>query len=220
MTASTAVPLPADSVVSSSAGRSRQTLNGRVVFGATLVGIVVLLAVIGMVWTPYPTSLPDLPNRFQSPNLNHLMGTDELGRDIFSRAMVGARTSLIVSVSAVLLATVVGTLVGFVAGYAGGVTDLVLSRLLDVLLAVPALVLALGIVAMLGASGQSVTIALAWAYTPTFARVFRGVVVAARDHPYVEASRGLGLSAPVVIAKDLLPTVLPIMVVQVTTALA
>ncbi|HEY0618209.1 MAG TPA: ABC transporter permease [Kribbella sp.] len=220
MTASTTVPLPADSAVSSSTGGSRRMLTGRVVFGATLVGIVLLIAVIGMVWTPYPTSLPDLPNRFRSPNLNHLMGTDELGRDIFSRAMVGARTSLIISVSAVLLATVVGTLVGFVAGYAGGVIDLVLSRLLDVLLAVPALVLALGIVAMLGASGQSVTIALAWAYTPTFARVFRGVVVAARDHPYVEASRGLGLSAPVVIAKDLLPTVLPIMVVQVTTALA
>jgi peptide/nickel transport system permease protein len=220
MTTSTTLPTLATAETSPRAARSIGTLNGRASFGAALIAIVVLVAVVGLFWTPYRPYLPDLAHRFGSPRLDHLMGTDEFGRDIFSRAMVGARTSLIISVSAVLLATVIGTVVGFVTGYAGGLIDLVLSRIVDILLAVPALVLALGIVAILGASATSVTIALACAYTPTFARVFRGVIVAARDHPYVEASRGLGLAAPVIIAKDLLPTVMPLMVVQVTTSLA
>jgi peptide/nickel transport system permease protein len=219
MTTSAALPVLA-ATDAEAASRSSRRLNGRAWFGMVLVAIVLVTAVIGWFWTPYPTSLPDLGHRFESPDLHHLMGTDELGRDILSRAMVGARTSLIISAAAVFLATVFGTLLGFVAGYAGGVIDLVLSRIIDTLLAVPALVLALGIVAMLGPSATSVAIALAWAYTPMFTRIFRGVVVAARDRPYVEASRGLGLSAPVIVIKDLVPTVLPIIVVQVTTALA
>ncbi|TKA01181.1 ABC transporter permease [Actinacidiphila oryziradicis] len=200
--------------------RSRGLLNGRVVFGSTLVLIVVAVAVVGMMWTPYPADAPNLNARFAAPQMHHLLGTDELGRDILSRAMVGARTSLIISVSAVAIAAAIGTVIGFLTGYLRGVIDIVLSRIIDAMLAVPALVLALGIVAMLGASATSVTVALAVAYTPTFARVLRGVVVAARDHTYVEASRGLGLPAIVVVVKDLLPSVLPIMVVQVTTSLA
>ncbi|MDT4944667.1 MAG: peptide/nickel transport system permease protein [Pseudonocardiales bacterium] len=219
----TATVAPAGAVTAPStlaALRSRGLVNGRVVFGAVLLVIVVGIALVGLFWTPYAPYAPDLAHRFASPRLQHLLGTDELGRDILSRVMVGARTSLIISVSAVALATAIGTVIGFVTGYLRGIVDIVLSRVVDAMLAVPALVLALGIVAMLGASGTSVTVALAVAYTPTFARVFRGVVVAARDHTYVEASRGLGLPAIAVIGKDLLPTVLPIMVVQVTTSLA
>jgi ABC-type dipeptide/oligopeptide/nickel transport system permease subunit len=134
--------------------------------------------------------------------------------------MAGARASLIIAVCAVGIAAVIGTVVGFLTGYLRGAVDIVLSRIIDAMLAIPALVVALGVVAMLGASATSVTIALAAAYTPTFSRVFRGVIVAARDQMYVEASRGLGLPAIVVIVKDLLPSVLPIMVVQVTTSLA
>jgi peptide/nickel transport system permease protein len=198
----------------------RRGLNGRSLFGAVLVAVVVIVALVGMFWTPYNPNLPNLPLTFAAPRLSHPMGTDEFGRDILSRAMVGARVSLVISGLAVLLATTAGTLLGFTTGYFGGIVDMVVSRIVDIVLAVPALVLALGIVALLGPSAASVIIALACAYTPTFARVFRGVVVAARDHAYVEASRGLGISAPVIIMKDLLPNVAPIMVVQVTTSLA
>jgi peptide/nickel transport system permease protein len=152
--------------------------------------------------------------------LSHLAGTDELGRDIFSRIMVGARVSLEISAAATLGALLAGSTVGFLAGYFGGLLDLVLSRVNDMLLAIPAIAIALGIVAILGPSGTSVAIALASAYTPTFARVIRSNVVAARDRPYVEASRGLGVSTLEVLRKDVLPNVAPIIAVQVTTTLA
>jgi peptide/nickel transport system permease protein len=190
------------------------------VFGGTLLFIVVAVALVGLVWTPYPADATNLQARFAAPQWLHLIGTDELGRDILSRAMVGAQTSLIISACAVGIAAAIGTVIGFLTGYVRGVIDIVLSRVIDAMLAVPALVVALGIVAMLGASATSVTVALAVAYTPQFSRVFRGLVVAARDQTYVEASRGLGLPAIVVVVKDLLPPVLPIMVVQVTTSLA
>jgi ABC-type dipeptide/oligopeptide/nickel transport system permease subunit len=113
-----------------------------------------------------------------------------------------------------------GGTVAVVVGYVGGSLDLVFTRVIDMLLAVPALVIALGIVAIIGPSGTSVAIALAAAFSPTFARVIRSAVVSTRHQPYVEASRGLGASTPSVLRKDVLPNILPVVTVQATSALA
>jgi peptide/nickel transport system permease protein len=188
--------------------------------GATLVGLVVLAAVVGEFWTPYPPNEINLLDRFAPPSLSHPMGTDQFGRDVLSRVIVGAQASLAISGVAVLGALVVGGGVAIVVGYLGGILDLVATRIVDILLAVPALLMAIGIVAVIGPSGRSVAIALAAAFAPTFARVIRSSVVATRDQPYVEAARGLGAAAPTVVRKDILPNILPLITVQTTSALA
>jgi peptide/nickel transport system permease protein len=188
--------------------------------GAILVGLVVLMAVVSSFWTPYPADQMNLPERFQPPSWDHLMGTDEFGRDVFSRVMVGARASLTISVVAVAGALATGGVLALVVGYVGGILDLVVMRVADILLAIPALLIALGIVAIMGPNGESVAVALAVAYAPTFARVVHSSVVSTRHLPYVEASQGLGARSPFVLRKDIFPNVLPVITVQATTALA
>src|SRR5207248_7892553 len=129
--------------------------------GAILVAFVVLVALVGFFWTPYPAEEMNLIARFESPTWSHIMGTDEFGRDILSRVIAGARVSLAISAVAVTGALLAGGSVAVVVGYVGGVVDLLFTRVIDMLLAIPALVIALGIVAIIGPSGTSVAIALA-----------------------------------------------------------
>jgi len=148
--------------------------------GGGLLCVVVGLTLVSLAWTPFEGNMFDIANAYAHPSWHHLAGTDEYGRDIFSRIMVGGQASLGISCSAVALALVVALAVGPLVGYFGGALDVLATRVIDIVMAIPALVLALGIVAVLGPSGPSVTIALAFAYAPTFARVFRSVVVATR----------------------------------------
>ncbi len=194
--------------------------NAQALFGGGLVLLVVGLTLVSFVWTPYEANSFDVTATFAQPSASHPAGTDEFGRDIFSRIMVGGQASLGISGSAVAISLAIGLVIGALTGYAGGALDVLITRVVDMLMAVPALVLALGIVAVLGPSGISVTFALVFAYAPTFTRVFRGVVVATRDQPYVQASRGLAVPAILVLWQDILPNVLPIVAVQATTALA
>jgi ABC-type dipeptide/oligopeptide/nickel transport system permease subunit len=216
-------------VVAPSAVRTRARLsaasstfagNRLALIGAVLVGFLVFLMLLGFVWTPYPPDAVDVKAAYQSPSLHHLMGTDELGRDILSRLIVGTIASLAIAGSAVAGALVVGGLLAVVAGYFGGPLDLVLTRLMDILLAVPALLIALGLVAVMGPSGSAVAVSLAVAYAPTFMRVIRSAIVSERHQPYVEASQGLGASSAVVVAKDILPNIMPLITVQATSSLA
>jgi peptide/nickel transport system permease protein len=195
--------------------RNREALIGGILFV-----LVAGAALLGFVWTPHAVNAFDITAAFAPPSLDHLAGTDEYGRDVFSRIMTGGQASLGISVAAVVMALAVGLVLGSLTGYIGGLLDLFVTRLIDVVMAVPALVLAIGLVAVLGPSGISVAIALAFAYAPAFARVFRSVVVTTRDQPYVQASHGLGAPDTHVLLKDILPNVLPIMVVQAATALA
>jgi ABC-type dipeptide/oligopeptide/nickel transport system permease subunit len=200
---------------------TRRIGGNRVAYvGAGLVGFVVLMAVVSLFWTPYPSDEMNLLDKFQGPSWHHIAGTDEFGRDLFSRIMVGSQASLLISGLAVLIALVVGGTLAIICGYVGGIVDILVMRLADLLLAIPALLVAIGVVAVLGPSGESVSIALASAYAPAFARVIQSAVVAARHQPYVEASSGLGARMPALLRKDILPNILPIIIVQVTTSLA
>jgi peptide/nickel transport system permease protein len=216
-------------VVTTSALRARTRLYGATnafagnrlaLVGAILVGFLVFLLLLGLVWTPYPPDAIDVKASYQSPSLDHLMGTDELGRDILSRVIVGTIASLAIAGSAVAAALVGGGVLAVVAGYFGGPLDLVLTRIMDILLAVPALLIALGLVAILGPSGSAVAVSLAVAYAPTFMRVIRSAIVAERHQPYVEASQGLGASSRQVVLKDILPNILPLITVQASSSLA
>ncbi|TFB56736.1 ABC transporter permease [Cryobacterium tagatosivorans] len=192
----------------------------RALLGAILTAIVVLVAVVSIFWTPYDPTAFKTGAPFSPPDLAHPMGTDVYGRDILSRIMAGAQVSLTVAASAVAAAAIAGTVIGLVAGFVGGVLDLLATRIVDIMLAIPGLVFALGIVALLGPSARSVTVALAIVYTWQFARIVRSVVISVRSRSYVEAARGLDVGPLTIMGKDIFPSVLPILIVQVTTALA
>jgi peptide/nickel transport system permease protein len=181
----------------------------------------ILLAIFAPVLAPYDPTAMDTPNRFAPPGTSgYLLGTDEFGRDVLSRIIYGSRVSLLVAAIAVSLATFGGGTIGLIAGFVGGWLDNVLTRLVDVLFAIPALMIALGVVGLLGPSATSVTIALGVAYSPLFARVIRSAVVSTRSQGYIEAARAMGASGPRVLWEDIIPNILPVVMVQITASLA
>ena len=137
-----------------------------------------------------------------------------------ARIMAGARVSLSVAAGAAFGALIIGTVLGLCAGFFRGIVDILLTRIVDLMLAIPGLVMALGIVVLLGPSASSVTIALIAVYSWQFARIVRSAVVSVRGRPYVEAARGLGVSSGSVLFRDVFPSVMPVLVVQLATAFA
>ena len=154
------------------------------------------------------------------PSAEFPLGTDALGRDLLSRILVGARLSMRVAVLAVALATVAGGALGLVSGYLGGLVDLVIGRIVDVFFAFPAILLALGIVAALGPDPNNVILAIGVVYTPIFARVVRGPVLALRAREFVEAARALGATRARILLRHILPNLVSTLVVQVSLALS
>ena len=188
--------------------------------GLFMVAFVIVIFIVSFIWTPYDPTFMNLEERFESPSFDHLMGTDQFGRDILSRIMIGSHVSLLVSCSAVFGAFFLGTSIGVLTGFIGGKLDLFVTRIVDVLLAIPALVFALGIVAILGPSAKSVSAALVITYARQFARITRDAVVSVKNKSYIEASIGLGHKTRNIIYKDVLPSIFPVIIVQVTAALA
>lgn len=179
---------------------------------------VCLVAVLAPWIAPYPPNQQSLRNRLEAPSAAHWFGTDQYGRDLLARVMAGARVSLAVSVVAVGLAVLVGSLLGIVAGYYGGMVDRALMRIADTLLSLPPLVLALGMMAMLGAGATNIIVAISVAMTPSFARVVRAVALAVCSLDYVAAARGLGLGDRRILSHHVLPNCLsPIIVLASVT---
>ncbi|ALS62729.1 MULTISPECIES: ABC transporter permease [Pandoraea] len=160
--------------------------------GGFLVGLLVLIAAVDLVYTPYNPVDVDLYARYAAPSAAHWFGTDAFGRDVLSRIMAGASLSLMVSVASVVLALAAGTLIGAIFGYVGGWPDRLAGMLVDALMAFPGLLLALGIMTVLGPSKWGVVLALGLAYTPSVSRIARGAVLSLRMRDYVEASRTMG----------------------------
>lgn len=161
----------------------------------------------------------DVANRFAGPSLGHPLGTDDLGRDTLSRLIHGARMSLMIALVATTLGTVFGHLIGLLSGFVGGWVDVIVMRIVDLFFAIPTLLVAIGIVALFGASATTTILALGIAYTPFYARLVRGSVVGVRSRPYVDASRVLGSRGLRLLRSDILPGVLPIALVQSTALL-
>ncbi|MBB6510827.1 MULTISPECIES: ABC transporter permease [Rhizobium/Agrobacterium group] len=194
--------------------------DSRSAFGMALVSILVLAAVFGPVLSSYAPDAADFMATLAPPSADHFLGTDDLGRDVLSRILSGARVSLLVGVISVGGAVLVGLPIGLVAGYLGGRTDAVLMRCMDVLLAFPGILLALGITAALGASLTNTIIAIAVINTPTIARVTRAQTMLVSSLDYVKANRALGFSNLTIMTRSVLPNALSPVLVQASLLLA
>jgi peptide/nickel transport system permease protein len=185
--------------------------------GYNLVGLLVAVIMIGFVWLPYDPIAIDLDHVLLPPSLAHWLGTDEFGRDVASRAMLGARISVAIAGQTVALAIIFGSVLGVLAGFLRGWTDRLLMTGSDAILAFPGILLALGMIAVLGPSRHSIVIALAVAYLPATIRVVRSTVLSVREREYVEASRVAGDSTLYTMWRHVLPNALPPIIVLATS---
>jgi ABC-type dipeptide/oligopeptide/nickel transport system permease subunit len=199
----------------------RRFLTAKGLLGAALVTAMVLVAIVAPLVIPadYGTRMT-MTARLRPPSELHWLGTDQLGRDLFYRVMLGARTSLGIAVAAVLMSLVLGLPIGMVSGFYRGRIDNALMRLVDTLLSFPVLLLALTISAMLGPSIPNAIIAIGIAFTPFLARIVRGEALRVTQMPYVEAARAAGATDLDLILRHVAPNVMPPIIVQATISLA
>ncbi|MEH7729102.1 ABC transporter permease [Bacillus safensis] len=189
------------------------------VIGSVIVFLFLILAIFAPLIAPYGINEQSLGERFSAPSAAHWFGTDDFGRDIFSRVVHGARISLWVGLFSVLGSVILGTLLGLIAGYGGRVLDAVISRLFDILLAFPSILLAIAIVSILGPSLQNALIAIAIINVPTFGRLVRSKVLSIKQEEYVLAAKAVGMSNRRIVLRHILPNSMVPVIVQATLAI-
>ena len=191
--------------------------NVGAVLGIALLALVTLVGIFSPQISPYDPLAIDMSQKFQPPSRQHLFGTDELGRDMFSRVVMGTRISFQVAGEVLLIAGTIGIFLGIVAGYRGGIVDEIIMRAADIFLAFPSFLLAMAIVAALGASIQNAILAIAIAWWPRYARLLRGQVLAVKNMTFVDAARSIGAGDWWIMLRHVLPNCLAPLVVQFTT---
>ncbi len=211
MAASTTMPVVA--------GLRRLFRNRAILLGAIVLALVILAAILAPLIAPYAPNKLSIVNKLKGPSLTHLFGTDEFGRDIFSRAIYAGRISLLVSLGVVFISTVLGVIMGVAAGYFRQL-DAPISRLLDAMMSFPDILLAIALVAALGPSLATVIIALGITYAPRLARIVRGSTLVLRELPYIEAAVAMGLPTWQVLMRHVLLNLASPILVQATFVFA
>jgi len=184
--------------------------------GVLIVSIISLLSILAPIIAPYDPLDQRLDERLNPPSFRHIMGTDKLGRDIFSRVLYGGRISLFIAISSVALAVAIGILIGLISGYVGGSIDNALMRITDMFLSFPALILALAIAAMLRPGLVNVIVAIALSTWPQYARIARAITLQIKSEPYIEAALSIGSTRIRVLATHIVPMVIPQIMIQAT----
>ncbi len=189
------------------------------------VGLAIIVAFIGVAlfapWiSPYDPVATDFAAVRKAPSAAHWLGTDEIGRDVLSRVIFGARASLLAGVVSVLISLAIGVPTGLIAGYAGGIADMLISRMTDALLACPFLILAIALAAFLGPSLENAMIAIGISATPAFIRLARGTTLAVKAEEYILAARAIGNPPWRIALRHVLPNIVPPLLVQATLAIA
>ena len=185
--------------------------------GAFVVVLMVLATIFAEVLSPYDPEMISFESMLVPPSVDHWMGTDAFGRDILTRIIYGARTALFVGFTAAFVGSTLGLILGVASAYFGGLFDLVVQRLVDILMAFPLIVLALAVVATLGAGTVNVVIAITIPFIPQCARVVRSSALAIREIPYVDAARALGFGHSRIIMRHMVPNVMAPYLIMVTT---
>ena len=193
--------------------------NPLIATGGVIALLIVLIAVVAPLVVPYPADAgaathPEMA--LQAPSAQHLFGTDQVGRDLFSRVLAGARVSPVVALFVLVISCVVGISLGVLAGYFGGVTDEIIMRITDIFLAFPPLLLALAFATVLPANLTSLTIAIAISWWPWYTRLVRGQAASVAGRPYVEACRALGIPSWRILLRHVLPNSVTPVIVQVS----
>ena len=209
----TGVPVPV------SAGRrpawSRLFRDRSALAGLIAVLLLVAAALFAPWLAPHDPNVADVVNKLASPSREHLLGTDELGRDVLSRLLYGGRTSLVTTFAAAAIIGTIGLVLGTIAGYVGGLTDIVISRVVDILLAFPSFLLALAITAVLGPGMRHLLLAVVLVWWASYARLVRAAVLTEREKPYVEAARAAGVPEWRVLSRHVVPNVIgPVIVLS------
>jgi peptide/nickel transport system permease protein len=194
--------------------------NRSAIISMSIVGLVVLAAIFAPVLAPYDPAVQDYEHRLDPPSADHWLGTDRAGRDTLSRLIHGARVSLIVGLSSVLLSMLLGVPLGILSGYYGGRLDDILMRVIDALMAFPALIMALMILAALGDGLTNVVIAIAVAFVPRFARLARAPTLAVKERQFVEAAQAQGMSDARILLVHVFPNVMAPIIILATLYLA
>jgi peptide/nickel transport system permease protein len=194
--------------------------NKQGLVGLIITGLFLLVALLAGIIAPY-SSVEIRPEAIlQPPNAQHLFGTDDFGRDVFSRIIYGTRVSLMVCIISVGVCSVLGLILGVAAGYFGGWIDLVIMRVVDALFAFPVVLLAIAVVAVLGPGLENATLALGIIFTPAYARVARSAALVVMQEQYIEAARSLGASDAHIMRRELLPNMVPVLIVETTLLFA
>ena len=218
--ASSAVPLSLEGDPRPSASIfQRLRSNPRVVVSGLMLLGIVLIAIFAPWLTPQDPQAMDTAQRLTGPSRAHLLGTDEYGRDLLSRAILGSRTSMVVAVLSVALAATIGVLFGLVGSYFGGVWEMLTMRTVDVLLTFPPILLAIAVVAFVGPSVPNLIAVIALLYMPRFARISYGAGLGVKQRDFVEAARVLGARAPRILWLAILPNILAAIFVQLSLSL-
>ncbi|PLR96941.1 nickel transporter permease [Bacillus sp. T33-2] len=194
--------------------------NRLALIGLAIVIFFIIVAIVAPVIAPYTFREQDLTKRLLAPSNDHWFGTDDFGRDIFSRIVYGARISLWVGFFSVLGSAIVGTFLGIVAGYYGRWLDTIISRFFDIMLAFPSILLAIAVVAILGPSLQNALIAIAVINIPNFGRLVRSKVLSVKQEEYIMAARAVGMKDSRILFRHIMPNSITPIIVQATLAIA
>lgn len=193
--------------------------NRQVLIGAGIILSFTIMGILAPTIAPYHYSDQDLLSMLNPPSQDHLFGTDQLGRDVFSRVLYGTRTSLISAFGTASVAGIVGVILGLLAGYFGGWVDRIVQSSIDIAWSFPTLLLAIALVVALTPGQLSIIIAIAAGWWAQYARVVRGEVLATKEDDFVEAARALGSSNLRILFKQILPNILPVTIVLVSTTM-
>ena len=186
------------------------------IIGCCITGVMLLLIVLGAFWTPYDGEAMDTAAKMQAPSFAHLLGTDNFGRDIFSRVLEGAGTTLLIAVSAVCAGLFFGVLIGAFTGWYGGWIDEVLMRIADVITAFPSILLALVLISLLGSGKSNIILALSLLFIPSFSRVVRSEYAKQKELDYVKNAKLMGVGTLRIMFVHILPNVFPVLLSSVT----
>ncbi len=225
--AQVSVPIQSEHVEQAVRGRSpagdalrRLRRSPSALIGGTILLIVVLSALLAPVLSTSDPIKTNQRSSLQAPSLEHPMGTDRFGRDIFTRVLYGGRISLPVGIVSVAIAAIIGVLLGLIAGFYGGWPDAVIMRMVDLLLAFPGILLALAIVAILGDSLVNLMIAVGISSIPDYVRITRGSVLSIREREFVQAARAVGSRNGAIVLRHILPNVMTPLIVLITLGIA
>lgn len=196
------------------------TSNRAALIGLIIIILLIFVSVFGKFLMPYDPYTGELSNSLQTPSSTHFFGTDEQGRDIFSRVIDGTKISLRVGIISVAIALSIGTILGSICGYFGGKLDMFLMRILDIIQAFPSLLLAIAFMSALGKGLDKAVIAISIVTIPEYARIVRGCVLSVRDSEYVQAAKAIGNSELVIIFKHVLPNILSPIIVRATLGIS